>query len=296
MNALMSNGTAPAYGFALTPSSFPEAVRLAEMMSQGKLVPQHLQGKPADCLLVIEQAMRWGVSPFAVAQCTSVIQGRPMFEGKLVAAVVNSSGMLDGRLRHDFQGEGDALKVVVSGKLKGEAEPRTVEVTLKEAKTSNGMWTKQPQQQLIYAGSRVWARRHTPEVMLGIYSPEEMEPEQMRQPRDVPASVVDRAPQPPRPAQSGGLLEHVQQQRTQGLPLIDSQGTTRAVSPGKWLEKAGEVLGKLDSYERVEQWSTAMREHQPAVPADLWEQMMSAVVDRADALAAVESTGGADGE
>ena len=106
--------------------------------------------------------------------------------------------------------------------------------------------------------------------------------------REVPN--YDRAPQPSRPAQSGGLLEHVQQQHTQGLPLIDSQGTTRAVSPGKWLEKAAEVLGKLDSYERVEQWSTAMRAHQAAVPEEMWEQMTAAVVDRADALAAVEST------
>ena len=108
------------------------------------------------------------------------------------------------------------------------------------------------------------------------------------------ASVVDRAPPPARPAQSGGLLEHVQQQRTQGLPLIDSQGTTRAVSPGKWLEKAGEVLGKLTTYEAVEQWSTAMREHQAAVPEEMWSALLDATTDRADALAAVESTGGAD--
>ena len=42
------------------------------------------------CLVVIEQAMRWGMSPFAVAQCTSSIGGKLMYEGKLVAAAVES--------------------------------------------------------------------------------------------------------------------------------------------------------------------------------------------------------------
>ena len=39
----------------------------------------------------------------------------------------------------------------------------------------------QPDQQLAYHGSRVWARRHAPELMLGVYSPEEFdEPQPLR--------------------------------------------------------------------------------------------------------------------
>jgi hypothetical protein len=48
-------------------------------------------------------------------------------------------------------------------------------VFLADAKTSNSLWTKQPDQQLVYAGTRVWARRHAPEVMLGVYAPEEFD-------------------------------------------------------------------------------------------------------------------------
>jgi hypothetical protein len=40
--------------------------------------------------MVIEAAMRWGMSPFAVAQETSVIQGKLMFSGKLVAAAIQT--------------------------------------------------------------------------------------------------------------------------------------------------------------------------------------------------------------
>jgi hypothetical protein len=172
----MSLTTTTGGGLGLVPQSMDQAMRLAEMMAVGKLVPSHLQRSPGDCLMVIEQAMRWGMSPFAVAQSTSVIQGKLMFEGKLVAAALHASGALATRLAYDYAGEGAARLVRVSAVLAGETEPRAVEVKLADAKTTNGMWTKQPDQQLAYHGARVWARRYAPEVMLGVYTPEEMEP------------------------------------------------------------------------------------------------------------------------
>ena len=158
----------------LAPQNFDQAVRLAEMMAKGKLVPSHLQNSPADCLLVVEQAMRWGMSPFAVAQCTSVIKTKLMFEGKLVAAAIESSGAIAGSLDYTFSGSGADRTVTVSATRRGETTPRTVEVKLKDARTDNGMWTKQPDQQLVYHGARVWGRRWTPGVVLGVYSREEL--------------------------------------------------------------------------------------------------------------------------
>lgn len=158
---------------ALLPSNLTQAMELARMISESALVPVALQKKPADCLLVIEQSMRWGMSPFAVAQCASVIHGKLMYEGKLVAAVVNANGNLQERLSYVYSGEGDNRKITVSGLVRGEKEARTVEVTLKDVKTANEQWKKQPDQQLMYSGARVWARRHMPELMLGVMSPEE---------------------------------------------------------------------------------------------------------------------------
>jgi hypothetical protein len=170
----MTNALTPTMT-ALTPTSMDAAIQLAEMMARGKLVPEHLQGSPGDCLMVIEQAMRWGMSPFAVAQATGVVKGKMSYEGKLVAAAIHTSGVLNGRLRYDFTGEGAARKVVASGQLKGEDRARTVEVALASARTTNEHWIKSPDQMLTYHAARVWARRHTPEVMLGVYAPEEFE-------------------------------------------------------------------------------------------------------------------------
>lgn len=163
-------------GNLLIPQTMGEALQQAELMARARLVPKHLQGSPGDCFMVVEQARRWGMSPFAVAQATSVIQGKLMYEGKLVAAAVHTSGATSTRFHYAFSGTGDDRTVTVSAVLAGETEPRSVDVRLGDVKTNNDIWRKQPDQQLTYSGVRIWARRYTPEVILGVYAPEEMEP------------------------------------------------------------------------------------------------------------------------
>lgn len=173
------------------------AMKLAQAMASARMVPQHLQSSPGDCLMVIEQAMRWQMSPFAVAQATAVVKGKMCFEGKLVAAAIQTSGVLEGRLNYEFTGEGDNRAVICTGLIRGEKKARTVEVKLSEARTENQWWKKTPDQMLTYHAARVWARRHTPEVMLGVYAPEEMADaqEDRREPVDI-TPEPKRAPPP----------------------------------------------------------------------------------------------------
>lgn len=224
MNALTPTGNGP-----LVPSDIGGAMQLANMMASGKLVPAHLQKSPGDCLMVIEQAMRWGMSPFAVAQCTSVIQGKLMFEGKLVSAALHSSGIMAHRLDFTFTGTGENRTVIAKGTLRGETEPREIAVTLKEAKTSNSMWTKQPDQQLVYFATRAWARRHAPEVMLGVYSPEEFDAAPAK--HDTFAGTTLEAEPPTR-------------EPTVEPSLDEPNGT-------KWLKNLGVILGAAGSQDEV---------------------------------------------
>jgi hypothetical protein len=195
MNELVT--VQPAQSYGLVPTTMSEAMQLATMMASAKLVPAALQKSPADCLMVIQQAIRWQMDPFAVAQECSVIQGKLMHSGKLVAAVINARGGLADRLSFSYEGQGDDRTITVSGRVSGEAEPRTVTVRLRDAKTANRVWQTQPDQQLMYHGSRVWARRHAPELMLGVYSPEEF---------DEPVPL--RSKVPPRPAANVMLPAH----------------------------------------------------------------------------------------
>lgn len=222
MNAIVT--AAATSGSAMIPTDMGAALRLAEMMSTSRLVPAHLQKSPGDCLMVVELAMRFRMSPFAVAQCTSVIQGKMMLEGKLVAAAINTAGVLEDRLAYDFSGANDTRAVTVRGTMRGEAEPREMMVTLKEAKTSNPLWTKQPDQQLVYFATRAWARRHAPEVMLGVYSPEEF-------PSDIPARDSFAGPTIEHAAPAVDPTAGQQQMQTMAKPQEPKRPTQ-----GQWLD------------------------------------------------------------
>jgi hypothetical protein len=151
-------------------------------MSRASLIPQHLKGgtkeeTAANCFLVVNQALRWHMDPFLIAPETYAIQGKLGYQGKLVAAVINTRAGLADKLRYDFSGQKgtDDFTVTVSGRFEGEAEPRIVSVSVGQAKTQNQMWTKDPEQKLVYTGSIRWARRHKPEVIMGVVTDDDLD-------------------------------------------------------------------------------------------------------------------------
>ena len=157
---------------------FEHMHRVAKLMSSSTLVPKHLQGKDANCMLIVQQALRWRMDPFALAVGTFVVQDRLGYEGKVVAAVVNTRAKLKQRLRYDLSGSGQECSVVVRGTFEGEDEERTVEATWAEGRKlspAGAKWEELPDQQLCYYAVRKWARRHCPELILGVLSDDEVQ-------------------------------------------------------------------------------------------------------------------------
>lgn len=180
---------------ALVPNSIADALSLADIMSKASLIPTHLQGKPGDCLLIVMQAQRWGMDAASVAQCTSVVHGKLCYEGKLVAAAMYAMGAIDGRLRYDFTGAGDNRQVTVTGRPRGSNADQSVEGTVGNWKTANEQWKKQPDDMLVYRGTRQWARRYAPEALLGVYTPDELEDAPPAQDHRVVATVIPTRPE-----------------------------------------------------------------------------------------------------
>jgi hypothetical protein len=160
----------------------------------------------SNCFLVVELARRWNASPIAVAQCVSLVHGKICVEGKLVHAMLEAQ--LGVRLKYTFdENAGESLGVVVSGTLPGEDEARTVEGTVAQWRTkgtgSPWMVAANWKRQLRYRGAREWARAHAPAVLLGIYTPDELDDGETRDitPRGAgPALPAPDIPDPPPPA------------------------------------------------------------------------------------------------
>jgi hypothetical protein len=153
-------------------------MEFAQMMCKSNFVPAHLRGKPADCLAVTLQALRWNMDPFAVAQKTYFVKegATPAYEAQLVTAVIYARAPLEGRLNLTWEGSGNDLVVTVTGKFKGDPVPKVRRVENRTITTRNSpLWKSDPQQQLAYYAIRAWARLYAPDVIMGVYTGEEIE-------------------------------------------------------------------------------------------------------------------------
>lgn len=177
-------------GGLLMPRTFGEVVAFAEVMARSEhAIPRHLRGKPGACMAVTMQALRWDLDPFAVASKAYLVNDQIAYEAQLIAAVVHTRAPIKGTPEYRFDGEGAAMGCLVrctmlDGETREYESPRVGAIPVK----NSPLWKSDPKQQLGYYSIRAWARRYTPEVILGVYGRDEL-PTGSEAPRDVtPAS------------------------------------------------------------------------------------------------------------
>lgn len=218
----------------MNPASIDHMLRIAELMASGRsTIPAHLRGNVGDCFAIVMQAMRWNMDPFAVAQKTHITQGGALgYEAQLISAVITSLAPITRRPDYVYLGdwnnvlgkveerqgkakadgkEGgkyyaatytkkdeEGLGVSVSATFIGESKPREVTVMMSQAwPRFSTQWATDPKQQIGYLAIRKWGRRYTPDVLLGVYTPEELE---LRGERDM--GRADEVPQRDKPGAS----------------------------------------------------------------------------------------------
>jgi hypothetical protein len=171
----------------LDTARFEHAQRIAASIAHSPLIPEHLRRNKhrefeaheilANVMLVTSQALLWDVHPFTIIGETYVVGGRLAYQGKLIAAIINSKAKLQHRLRYSFIGKKGTpeFTVKISGTFVGENDPSELELSVAEARTENQMWVKDPEQKLIYSGVVRWARRFCPEIILGIITEDDGE-------------------------------------------------------------------------------------------------------------------------
>jgi len=172
----------------------------ADMMARAVVtVPKHLHGKPADCMAITLQAMRWQMDPFVVAGKTHVVNGNLGYEAQLVVAVLKNSGAVKGRPHYEFQGEGAHLQCRAGFIPAGESEVVWTEwLAISKITTKNSpLWKTNEKQQFGYLQARNWARLYAPDALLGIYTDDEL---QASPPTERYMGQADEVQPPSRPA------------------------------------------------------------------------------------------------
>lgn len=157
--------------------SMGEVMEFAKMMAvSGPAVPPVFRGNPGACLAVAIKAHHLGFEPFSFASKCYFVNEQLAYEGQLIHAIITQRAPFTRRPTVRYSGEGQERRCHVTFHM---AEPdgrkRYDSPMLKDIKPQNSpLWKTDPDQQLHYYSVRAAARRHTPDVILGMYDPEEM--------------------------------------------------------------------------------------------------------------------------
>lgn len=182
--------------------SMDKMLKFSRMMATSKItIPKHLQGNEGDCFAIVMQSMQWGMNPFAVAQKTHLVSGVLGYEAQLIKAVIDNRAPITGRLNYEWFGDwskvqgktdnSDEVGVLVSATMRGEAEPRVLRLSMAQvgAVRNSPLWVADPRQQLAYLATKRWSRLHCPDVILGVYTDDELV-----EPKDVTPAHTSPAP------------------------------------------------------------------------------------------------------
>lgn len=168
---------------------FEHMQRAARALSHSTLLPQSVRGSSAEecfsnLMVIFDFAERWKQPPVMLAQCVSIVHNKLMFEGKAIAAALETTlGVkLDYEWTDHEPGHPD-FGIRVFGTRPGETEPREVRGTVggwrtyqKDGRTPNPAWSgAASKMQLAYRGAREWARLWAPGTMLGVYGDDEVD-------------------------------------------------------------------------------------------------------------------------
>lgn len=218
------------YDGKVMPQNFGQVVEYAQMMCKGGLsLPKHLRDNPGACLRVIQQAMAWEMDPWAVASKTYNVNDILAYEAQLIAAVIKSRAPIKERvIPYKFTGDGGELQcsILLHHAETGE-EISYVSPKKKDISPQNSpLWKTDPQQQLAYYTIRALARRHFPEILLGVYDREEvMAMRDITPEKGVTNFLHDESAEPHEPEQGEPVEGEV-------LPPEEGQNDERKYKPG----------------------------------------------------------------
>ena len=177
-------------------NAFEDAQRIANLLCQSSIVPMNFQGRSnfGNCVIALEMSRRLGMSVLAVMQGMYVVKGRPAWSAQFITSAINCSKLFT-RLQFETEGEGNSLRCrawaferATGKKLLGTWI--TMDMAQKEGwSTKDGSkWRTMPDQMIRYRAAAFFGRLYCPDILMGLYAPDEVETFNSTPPAVVPIS------------------------------------------------------------------------------------------------------------
>jgi hypothetical protein len=161
----------------ISPRSLAEAKELASTLSAARTIPEALQKAPADVLAIVMAGAELGLAPMQSLRALVLIKGKPTLSADAMGALVKSRRDVCQFLTLDAS---DATRATYSTQRVGDPKPTTLSFTIEEARTAglNGdNWRRFPAAMLRARALSAICRAVYPDLILGVYDPEELQAE-----------------------------------------------------------------------------------------------------------------------
>jgi len=213
----MSNETK---ALAIVPRSLAEVSSLAEVLAKSTLLPDALKGKAPDVVVQILAGQELGLAPMAAIRGVHIVQGKPVLSADTMVALVLGSGLCE----HFSCIEDTEQRVTYETKRRGSPHVQkvswSVEDTKKAGLNTKDNWRLHTRQMMKARCKAILARDVYPDVLAGVYDPDEIQ---------VPVSSAYRVESLPGSATAG------ERRAANHEPIEDAEIVANAAT--EWLNK-----------------------------------------------------------
>lgn len=161
---------------AFQPRNITELMAWAEMMAKATVIPKDLQGKPSNIAAIIAKGAELGIGAMQALTSLRLIQGTPTMSADLIVALVKSRRDV---CEYFVIKETTPERAVVEVKRVCAPQAETFEFTIDEAKKAGlagkDIWQKFPKDMLVARCSSRAARKVFQDLVMNLYTPEELE-------------------------------------------------------------------------------------------------------------------------
>lgn len=214
----------------ISPRSLTEAKELATTLSAAQTLPEALRQKPADVLAIVMAGAELGLAPMQSIRGLVLIKGKPTLSADAMGALVKSRREVCSWLRLV---ESSATVATYETLRNGDPGPTRLSFTIEQAQRAglNGdNWRKFPEAMLRARCLSALCRAVYPDLLLGVYDPDELEPAPAVREVNAPPVVVE----PPRPSP-------VEAQVVDAPPSPPSNVRPIAGAPSPWVVRINEA-------------------------------------------------------
>lgn len=167
-------------GLFRSKSMFDQLGRMSNAFAQSTIIPKDYQKSPANCMIALEMSLRIGTSPMMVMQNLYIVNGRPAWSSQFIIAMINNSKKYKTELQYEISGSGDSLQCYAYVIDHNDCKIAGPTIDMKMAKAEgwldkNGSkWKTMPEVMIRYRSASFFGRLHCPDMIMGIYSADEV--------------------------------------------------------------------------------------------------------------------------